>query len=58
MEITHNTNQSSIELEKNSKGVKWSVKAYADTDECLAKKLDTLVLTAKKKTEQILLEEI
>ena len=58
MEITHNTSQTSIEIEKNSKGVKWTVKVYADTDEELTEKLDKTIKLAKVKANALLLEDM
>ncbi len=47
------TNQSSVSIDKNSRGVTYSVKAYGDTVEEIESQLDILIGIAKKKAEEL-----
>jgi len=57
METIKTINQNSVEINKNSKGYTFSIKVYADTENEMMTKLDSLIGLVRKKINNMEIHE-
>lgn len=52
-QVIRNESQSSVSVEKNSRGITYSVKVYADSPEDMKVKLDQYFAIVEKKAQEL-----